>query len=72
MDEVVRKLNLSDDVKDALTGRQGGLGRLLHLAELLEQLDFRHLGMHLDEMGITFDDVLLSQRRAFTWHRGMV
>jgi len=71
MEEVVRNLNLSDDVRDALVTRQGGLGKLLHLAELLEQLDFRHLGLHLDEMGISFDDVLHSQRRAFTWHKGM-
>ena len=71
MDEVVRKLNLSDDVIDALTARQGGLGRLLHVAELLEEMDFSHLGRHLEEMGVSLDDVLLSQTRAFAWRKGM-
>lgn len=71
MDEVVRNLNLSEDVRGALTSRQGGLGRLLHVAELLEQLEFRHLGSHLEEMGVSLEDVLESQKRAFTWRKGM-
>lgn len=71
MDEVVRKLNLSDDVMDALTARQGGLGKLLHVAELLEDMDYCHLGRHLEEMGVSLDDVLLSQKMAFAWRKGM-
>lgn len=71
MGEVIQNLNLSDDVRDALVSRQGVLGKLLHVAELAEQLDFRHLGTHLDEMGVSIEDVLLSQKRAFTWRNGM-
>lgn len=71
MDEVVRNLNLSDDVRDALVARQGELGKLLHAAELLEQLEFSHLGKHMDEMGVSFEDVLLCQKKAFTWRMGM-
>ncbi len=71
IDEVVRKLNLSDDIKNALVARQGVLGKLLHAAELVEQLDFTHLDRHLDEMGVTFEDVLLSQKRAFAWRQGI-
>jgi EAL and modified HD-GYP domain-containing signal transduction protein len=71
MDEVVRNLNLSDDIRDALVARQGELGILLHIAELLEEMDFGHLGKHLEEMGISIDDVLLSQKKAFTWRKGM-
>jgi len=71
MEEVVRKLNLTDDVRDALLGRHGGLGNLLHMAELLEQLDFRQLGPRLAEMGISLDDVLISQKRAYSWRKGM-
>ncbi len=71
MDEVVRNLNLSDDVKDALTMRQGSLGKLLNLAELLEQDDFSQLGTHLDEMGISIGDALESQKLAFIWRKVM-
>ena len=72
MDEVVRKLNLSNDIRDALIARMGGLGILLHVAELLEEMDFHHLGTHLKEMGVSLDDVLSSQKRAFAWRKGMV
>ncbi|MDD5284643.1 MAG: EAL domain-containing protein, partial [Desulfuromonadaceae bacterium] len=72
MEEVVRKLNLSDDVRDALVGRQGGLGSLLHVAELLETLDFSQLGAYLNGMGISLEDVLMSQKCAFAWRKGML
>jgi len=71
MDEVVRTLNLTDDVCDALVVRQGGLGKLLHVAELLEAMDFVHLGSHLEEMGISLADVLLCQKKAFSWRKEM-
>jgi len=71
MDEVVRNLNLSDDVREALVSRQGGLGSLLNMAELLENMDFDNLSKHLDEMGVSIDDVLLSQKKAFTWRKAM-
>jgi EAL and modified HD-GYP domain-containing signal transduction protein len=72
MDEVVRKLNLSDDVKDALVERQGALGDLLHIAEMLENMEFIQLVTLLDEMGISLDDVIVSQKKAFAWRKGMV
>jgi len=71
MDEVIRKLNLSDDVCDALVARQGELGKLLHLAELLEEMDSARLGRHLGEMGVSLDDVLKCQQRSYAWRKGM-
>jgi len=71
LDEVVRKLNLSDDVKDALVSRQGMLGNLLYAAELLEELEFTQLGALLNEMDISLDDALISQKKAFVWRNGM-
>jgi EAL and modified HD-GYP domain-containing signal transduction protein len=71
MDEVVRKLSLSDDVKDALVSRQGTLGELLNVAELLEKMEFRQLGTLLDEMGVSLDDVIIAQKKAFSWRKGM-
>ncbi len=71
MDEVVRKLNLSEDVRDALVSQQGGLGELLQVAKLLEEMDFISLSTLLEELGISLNDVFVSQKRAFAWRKGM-
>ncbi|MEI6306377.1 MAG: EAL domain-containing protein [Deltaproteobacteria bacterium] len=70
MDEVVQKLNLSEDVRDALVGRQSSLGKLLHVVELLEEMEYDLLGEQLDEMNTSIDDVLISQKKAYGWHKG--
>lgn len=70
MDEVVEKLNLSEDIKDALVGRHGSLGKLLHLVELLEEMEYDELGDQLDEMNTSIDDVLASQKKAYGWQKG--
>lgn len=71
MDEVISKLNLSDDVRDALVLRQGALGELLRLSELLEALDFEELGAYLDEIGVSINDVLVSQTKSYAWRKGI-
>jgi c-di-GMP-related signal transduction protein len=71
LDEMVQKLNLSDDVREALVSRRGTLGSLLHMAELLEDMEFTQLGALLDEMGVSLEDVLISQSKAFLWRNGM-
>jgi EAL and modified HD-GYP domain-containing signal transduction protein len=71
-EEIITKLNLSDEITQALSGRQGRLGTLLQVAELLEELDFPHLDRHLFELEVSLDDVLLSQERAFAWRKGLV
>ena len=71
MDEVVGKLNLSEDVRMALVSQQGELGELLHVAKLLEKMDFNSLGPFLSEIGISHEEMLQSQRQAFSWRKGM-
>jgi EAL and modified HD-GYP domain-containing signal transduction protein len=72
MDEVIQRLNLSDDIRDALAARQGVFGELLQVAEILEGDDYSELGRHLEKMGISFENALLSQKKAFAWRKGMV
>jgi len=67
MDDVLHNLNLSDDIKDALISRSGEYGKLLHVAELLETMEFDHICSHLEETGLSLDDVLQAQIRAYTW-----
>jgi hypothetical protein len=37
----------------------------------MEEMEFGELGTHLDEMGISLDDVLISQKKAFAWRKGL-
>jgi c-di-GMP-related signal transduction protein len=67
MDELVGKLNLVDDVRDALLGRSGALGRLLLLVEKLEQADFAAVNEHLEQCGIALDQLLAAQLETITW-----
>ena len=67
MDEMVHSLNLSKDIEDALISHTGELGELLHIAELLEVMDFDHIKSHLDEMGLTLDNVIQAQISAYAW-----
>jgi len=67
MAEMVEKLHLVHDVRDALLLRSGALGRLLLLAEKLEQADFAAVNEHLEECGITLDQLLAAQLETITW-----
>jgi EAL and modified HD-GYP domain-containing signal transduction protein len=69
MEEIVSTLNLSDDVSAALSSREGGLGELLEVTELLEQLEFGRLGSYLDRCGVTVNDLLASQQKAYAWQK---
>ncbi len=67
MVEILDQLNLTEDVRCALIGRDGHLGRLLLLAERLEGLDFINLQKLLDESGCSLESLLESQIEAIEW-----
>ena len=67
MDVLVEKLNLVDDVRAALLERTGTLGRMLQLAENLEQADFVAVNEHLGACGISLDQLLAAQLETITW-----
>ncbi|GFO68985.1 cyclic diguanylate phosphodiesterase [Geomonas limicola] len=67
MSELVTKLNLVDDVRDALLARTGPLGELLLLAEKLEQADFPAVNRHMEQCGISLDQLLAAQLETITW-----
>jgi EAL and modified HD-GYP domain-containing signal transduction protein len=71
LDEILANLSLSEAVKDALTTRSGALGDLLGLAEQLEQLDSRVGAEVLEAIGLTPEDVLQAQVKAYGWRDGM-
>jgi len=72
LDEIIATLNLSEAVRDALMARSGALGDLLELSEQMEQLDSRLDAELLEKIGLTPEDVLMAQVKAFGWHEDMI
>jgi len=71
MEEIIVNLDLSDDVKGALTDRSGIFGKLLSLSELFEQLDFKEATIQFEELGLSQEVVMAAQVKAYNWRGGM-
>jgi EAL and modified HD-GYP domain-containing signal transduction protein len=67
IEETVETLNLSIEVRDALMSRQGELGRLLAIAESMEQAFSGITPEQLEELGLTQEEVLSAQVEAYQW-----
>lgn len=65
--EIVRPLNLVDDVQDALARHAGRFGGILRLVEAVDTLSAAELGPVLAEVGIGREDWLRSLIRAYGW-----
>jgi EAL and modified HD-GYP domain-containing signal transduction protein len=71
MEEVVSSLKLSAEVADALMFRQGPLGKLLDLAELMEKSYCRVPAETFEQLGIDQQDVQVALIKAYNWLAGM-
>ncbi|HEY3308402.1 MAG TPA: HDOD domain-containing protein [Desulfuromonadaceae bacterium] len=72
IEEVLANLNLSEEVREALSSRSGIYGKLLELAELVEQMDFKDAIEQFEELGLSQEDVLAAQVKAYSWRGGLV
>ena len=72
MEELIANLNLNDDVASALLKREGTLGKMLLLAERLEQTDFDAVMILLGECGVSLDHLLTAQLEAFNWRSSIL
>lgn len=72
IDEVITSLNLPDEVGKALAERSGLFGSLLRLAELVERMEFKEAAALLEEMGMSQEEILAAQMKAFSWRAGML
>ncbi|MBV5337370.1 MAG: HDOD domain-containing protein, partial [Deltaproteobacteria bacterium] len=70
-DDMRLNLNLSDEILSALVGREGDLGTMLCLAEMIEQLEFDEAEHCLKRLGISPDSVLDCQKKAFNWRHSL-
>jgi len=66
-DDIVTVLNLSEEVKKALIEKEGTLGQLLEIAELLDLSYCRVTSEQLEGLCVSREDVLAAQIKAFQW-----
>ncbi|GAB4294630.1 MAG: EAL domain-containing protein [Desulfuromonadia bacterium] len=71
IDHVVSQLSVDEDVKQALSGREGVLGRMLLLCERLEKNDFSMVSKLLAELRIRNDTLIEAQLEAIQWSNAM-
>lgn len=69
--EIVANLNLSDEIGGALTNRAGKFGKLLSLAELFENLEFKEATAQFEALGLTQEMVMTAQVKAYNWRGEM-
>jgi c-di-GMP-related signal transduction protein len=67
MDRIINQLNLAEDVRLALLGREGEMGRLLLMVESLESMDFDAAATLLGESSCTVDMLFEAQLEAVNW-----
>jgi c-di-GMP-related signal transduction protein len=67
-EQIFAELLISDEVKEALISRTGGLGHLLRLAEKLEEDNHTEIKELIAGIpGLSLDDLLQMQLEAFMW-----
>jgi c-di-GMP-related signal transduction protein len=64
LDEILKDLNLSKDISDALTNRDGLLGKLLRVTEKLEEEELNDIRDTLSEWKLDLRDLLVIQTYA--------
>jgi c-di-GMP-related signal transduction protein len=64
LNKILKDLNLSKDISDALTNREGLLGKLLWITEKLEKEELNDIGETLSQWGLSLRDLLEIQTNA--------
>ncbi|WP_186453823.1 EAL and HDOD domain-containing protein [Denitratisoma sp. DHT3] len=67
MEKVAKRLNLADELCEALVERRAPLGHLILLCEALEQADFDEVNRIADELQLSQEQVMTAQAEALTW-----
>lgn len=71
IEEVVAPLNLNEDVRQALLGREGELGILLQLVEKIERDDFDGISPLIERFSFSMANLAPVQLAACNWVNGM-
>jgi c-di-GMP-related signal transduction protein len=70
VDDMINMLDLSDESRIALTSREGYLGTILLVVELIERNKFDEAAEILTNLNIPISSVLECQKKAFSWRAG--
>lgn len=66
-EQIIRPLNLADNIVAALIERRGELGVLLRMAEAAERADRKELSSTLAQVGLSSRDYTQAQFQAYRW-----
>jgi EAL and modified HD-GYP domain-containing signal transduction protein len=67
MSDIVRNLNVTDEIQDALLNHGGDLGSLLSVSEMMERLELKEAADCLQRMGVSSQAALECQKKAYAW-----
>lgn len=67
LDKVLEEIGLASELKEAILAREGLLGKLLVLSELIENEDFEAAGKSIQALGISATDFIGIQLQAMRW-----
>lgn len=65
MEEIVRELNLNEEVRAALVDREGIYGTFLDLTVRMERLELAEGAMALERLGLSIDGIIEAQKKSF-------
>ncbi|MDD2540470.1 MAG: HDOD domain-containing protein [Desulfuromonadaceae bacterium] len=72
MKTIVSQLNLSEELQEALISRDGDLGTLLCLTEMMELLELDEAAACLEKLDISLETVITCQKKAYNWRNKLV
>ena len=67
LEDIVKQINLTSDVRGALLEREGQLGTMLQLAQELERTDFEQVTKRAAELKLSIDELMHNQAEAIAW-----
>jgi c-di-GMP-related signal transduction protein len=67
LEEIVKQINLTSDVREALLEREGKLGCMLQLAEELERNDYEKVTQRIFQLGFSIGDLMQMRTEAMAW-----
>lgn len=71
LEEIVKQINLTSDVREALLERQGQLGCMLQLSEELERNDYEKVTERIFQLGLGIGELMQMRTEAMTWAAGV-
>ncbi|WP_457622900.1 EAL and HDOD domain-containing protein [Persephonella sp.] len=66
-EELIKELNLDEEINKALVSYEGKLGKTLLIVEKIDEGNLQEVSHVLDEMGLNINDIMSAQVQAYAW-----